>query len=104
MKYAKCVFKVFFMRFFGAFAPQNDIRGRLSALCVRARLADGHDTSSEARFHNKKSRGSGFYIFSHSMGEAPWAFRNSFAFMKWPQPKNPLWADRGLGWAASRTR
>ena len=41
---------------------------------------------------------------TQSTGCFPCRSRNSFAFLKCPQPKKPLYADSGLGWALVRTR
>ena len=36
-------------------------------------------------------------------GGSPFFSRNSFVLLKWPHPKKPLDADRGLGWGAVKT-
>lgn len=38
-----------------------------------------------------------FHSILQSIGSMPCDFKNSLAFIKCPQPKNPLYAERGLG-------
>lgn len=36
----------------------------------------------------------------HLMGSSPFFLKYSLALRKWPHPKKPLYAERGLGWGA----
>lgn len=47
-----------------------------------------------------------YFLFSicQSTGSIPFAFRNLFARLNGRLPKNPLYADSGLGWGASKIR
>lgn len=39
-----------------------------------------------------------------SMGSCPVSVKKALALEKWPQPKKPRLAERGLGWGAVSTR
>ena len=67
-------------------------------------LVSGH--SSFQRFFQMAEHHLFFYIFSicQSIGSTPFACKNSFALLKCLHPKNPRYADSGLGCGAVKIR